>query len=243
MEDLLTSDVFGTMKYAGWQCGFLDWLRSSIDPANDDLLAASLIAEDYQIKKITYFFWPTLKNGREPDLLLEVVCMDGEIDLIMIEAKYLSGPSDFELQPEIETSTTGNQIADQINDFPDKWNRCAVRSKVHLYLTGHFICPKDIFHIALPLIKNDAVRYYWLNWQSLEPFLMSTKCDLDESKKHMLQDLCKLLRRKKLINFTGFQYNKIDFSLNLPKIGFWKEKWWYAALPSFPKSFNFWREK
>ena len=25
MEDLLTSDVFGTMKYAGWENGFIDW--------------------------------------------------------------------------------------------------------------------------------------------------------------------------------------------------------------------------
>jgi hypothetical protein len=243
MEDLLLSDVFGTMKYAGWENGFLDWLRSSIDPANDDLFAASHIAEDYQIKKINYYFWPTLKNGREPDLLMEIVCTDGEIDLIMIEAKYFSGPSNFELQPEIETSITGNQIADQINDFPGIWNRNAIRSKIHIYLTGHFICPKDVYHTALPSIKNDEVRYYWLNWQSLEPFLMNIKSDLDEGKKLMLQDLCKLLRRKKLVNFRGFQISKLDFSLNLPEHGFWKGKWWDVTLPSSPKKFSFWSEK
>ena len=60
MEDLLLSDVFGTMKYAGWENGFLDWLRSSIDPANNDLFAASHIAEDYQIKKINFY----QKKGR-----------------------------------------------------------------------------------------------------------------------------------------------------------------------------------
>ncbi len=30
MEDLLTSDVFGAMKYAGWENGFIDWLLKSI---------------------------------------------------------------------------------------------------------------------------------------------------------------------------------------------------------------------
>lgn len=30
MEDLLTSDVFGTMKYAGVDCGFLDWLHTAV---------------------------------------------------------------------------------------------------------------------------------------------------------------------------------------------------------------------
>jgi hypothetical protein len=243
MEDLLTSDVFSTMKYAGWQCGFLDWLRSSSHPIYSDLFATFFIPEDCSIDKIIYYFWPKLKHGREPDLLLEVLCNDGEIDLIMIEAKYHSGPSDFELQPDLESLITGNQIADQINDFPDEWRRKAVRSKIHIYLTGHFICPKDIYHSALPLLKNEAVGYYWLNWQSLAPFLTNTEGNLDEGKQHMLKDLRKLLRRKKLINFVGFQYSKLDFSLNLPNNGFWKERWWNVALPSVPKNFNFWREK
>ncbi len=30
LEDLLTSDVFGTMKYAGWENGFLNWIQQSI---------------------------------------------------------------------------------------------------------------------------------------------------------------------------------------------------------------------
>jgi hypothetical protein len=243
MEDLLTSDVFSAMKYAGWQCGFLDWLKSSIDPINNGLLADSLIFEDYLIEKIIYHFWPILKNGREPDLLLEIVCKDGEIDLIMIEAKYLSGPSDFELQSDNEASITGNQIADQINGFPDVWKRKSVRSKIHIYLTCHFICPKNIYLETLPHIKKKSVKYYWLNWQSLEPFLASIQFKSDEGKKHMLKDLCQLLRRKKLINFAGFQCKSSNFYLNLPATGFWREKWWDAELPSCPKNFNFWREK
>ena len=241
MEDLLTSDVFGTMKYVGWENGFLDWLRSSFHPLHSELSGADYIAANSAIEKISYHFWPILKNGREPDLLLEVLCKDGEIDVIMIEAKYHSGPSDFELQPDIETPLTGNQIADQINGFPDTWRRKSVRLKIHIYLTSHFICPKDIYLETLPRIKNESVRYFWLNWQSLEPFLVNTQGESDEGKINMMLDLRSLLRRKKLINFDGFHYNKLNFCANLPKNGFWKEKWWNVALPSVPKTSNFWR--
>jgi len=242
MEDLLTSDVFSTMKYAGWQCGFLDWLKSSIDPIDKNLSASSFISEDYSIKKICYHFWPKLINGREPDLLLEIACKDGEIDLIMIEAKYLSGPSDCELRSDEEALITGNQIADQINGFPDVWKQKSVRSKIHIYLTSHFICPKDVYLEALPHIKKKNVKYYWLNWQSLEPFMVSTRFMPDEGKKYMLTDLCQLLKRKKLINFAGFQCKEFDFCSNIPANGFWRGKWWDPELPSFPKNTNFWRK-
>ena len=52
MEDLLTSDVFSTMKYAGWQCGFLDWLKSSIDPINNNHTAAPQIPDDHLMSLI-----------------------------------------------------------------------------------------------------------------------------------------------------------------------------------------------
>jgi len=46
MEDLLTSDVFGTMKYVGWQYGFMNWLRSAQSPDGKYYAADVLPAND-----------------------------------------------------------------------------------------------------------------------------------------------------------------------------------------------------
>ena len=45
LEDLLTSDVFSTMKYAGYETGFMDWLRSATSPI-DNTTARDLLPID-----------------------------------------------------------------------------------------------------------------------------------------------------------------------------------------------------
>jgi len=152
MEDLLTSDVFGTMKYAGWQFGFMEWLRAAIHPF-DGSTASMVLPKDDDIQRLHYAFWPTLLNGREPDILMGIECSDGKIFQVMIEAKYLSGVSDVTLQDmEITSYYSGNQIADQVNNFPKAFpglSNKPIAACIHMYVTAHYSCPTDIYEKRL----------------------------------------------------------------------------------------------
>ena len=56
-----------------------------------------------------------LVNGREPDLALLLRYDSGPALLVVVEAKYLSGMSDYESDaPEGEDAPTGDQILDQV---------------------------------------------------------------------------------------------------------------------------------
>src|SRR5437762_2965428 len=93
LEDLLTSDVFGTMKYVGWQFGFLDWIYSAeaATPGQPQNLSSLIPAQGLQ--QIRFCFWPTLPNGREPDLALLFEYSEST-SLVVVEAKLYSGTSD-----------------------------------------------------------------------------------------------------------------------------------------------------
>jgi len=67
-----------------------------------------------KITYVEYSFWPKLKNNREPDVAL-LFHFDSEVFLlILVEAKYFSGISDWEGDEEANPyGLAGNQIADQ----------------------------------------------------------------------------------------------------------------------------------
>lgn len=241
MEDLLTSDVFGTMKYAGWQFGFMEWLRSATSPI-DGASAALVLPKDDEINRLHYAFWPTLINGREPDLLIGIESFNGKIVQIMVEAKYLSGASDVTLQ---DTETTfyysGNQIADQVNDFPKTFpelNGKTIVACIHLYVTAHYSCPTDVYENAIKFIEKIDIPLYWLNWQSLPAFLRVVLANpVNHGTWALLSDLLLLLERKNLVPFDGFnQQITCNFS-RLVGCSFWSQSkagWWSIPVVSLP---------
>src|SRR5688500_11272026 len=95
-EDLLTSDVFGTMRYLAGGEGFLNWFASAKAPVQTGWTFGTMAAllEPTRVVGIRYAFWPMLPNGREPDVCLLVSLRDADPLLICIEAKYFSGMSD-----------------------------------------------------------------------------------------------------------------------------------------------------
>ena len=247
MEDLLTSDVFGTMKYAGWEQGFMDWLRSAQQPWESGKKAEAVLPGDKDIEYVGYQFWPTLKNGREPDLLIAIHEKGGSVALMMIEAKYLSGPSNFDIDCEFTVAeVTGDQIADQINDFPVSLKEASekeVSVRIHIYLTAHFMCPVETFEDSRIQIRRHDVSYFWLNWQTLPALLEEKILEIDTRTRSILADLLDLFRRKELVPFKGFKSARLKYPNIFPEQGFWKYKWW--GVPAIPKIFEikgFWRE-
>jgi len=245
MEDLLTSDVFGAMKYVGWQYGFMNWLRSAKSPYGEHNAANLLPANDI-IRHVHFAFWPLLKNNREPDLLIGIETETSGIVQIMIEAKYFSGASDMEMDAEdVTPERSGNQIADQVNCFPDAFPK--VRDKgtrqIHMYVTAHDSCPAEIYDRATAHIVRKDIPLFWLNWQSLPSYLEEIETE-DGGRQEMIDDLIRLLQRKELIPFRGFRIGSIGEWPSLIGQSFWVvQPWWNVPLPELLSPTGFLEEK
>lgn len=247
LEDLLTSDVFGTMKYVGYQTGFIDWLRSVTSPI-DNTMAKDLLPVDSEIHQVHFDFWPTLQNRRKPDLVIGFETKRNEIVMVMIEAKYRSGPSDFEVDEKRQTiDQSGNQIADQVNNFPVRFQKCKelpIVKRVHLYITAHFTCPTNIYNEAITHIEAHDVVLFWLNWQSLIDYLQPHSIT-DRGKEEMIRDLVCLMRKKRLVLFRGFIQSPPSIIEDWAGQGFWSRKnmmWWKEQPPKLTNNLHFWRE-
>jgi len=245
MEDLLTSDVFGTMKYAGWKYGFIDWLLQSEKAyINSEFPSIHKYLIKSEIKSIEYTFWPKLPNNREPDLAMCIENKDDTILIILIEAKYFSGTSDWEDDILAENlGLSGNQVADQLAGFHSMSNRELSKwfpnimkkgelqsdeniNKLHLFITMQFCLPTYVYHEASNHMPYSfTIPTYWLSWNSLAKCLKSV-IDIDGIKDAnylLLLDLYNLLRRKKLTPFDGFKYRTWS---SIASPSFWKESLW-----------------
>ncbi|NLE95712.1 MAG: hypothetical protein GX600_08545 [Dehalococcoidia bacterium] len=244
MEDLLTSDVFGTMRYAGWKCGFLDWLlRAQAAPVDPSPPPVESVLRPSALLEIEHRFWPRLNNGREPDLALLLWYDSGPAVLAVVEAKYLSGMSDYENgAPENEDALTGDQILDQVQGIetmsphallewfedesvsPDELTE--VR-KIHLLVTAHSMLPVDVYKRSVSKRRRPWPPCYWLSWTSLADCLEPYLDQLQGGTKALVDDLHRLLSRKGLVRFRGFHITLWRPAATAPS--FWREQWWSEA--------------
>lgn len=246
MEDLLTSDVFGTIRYAGIDCGFLDWLHTAAPmpiatgfPAMRDIIPAQ------GLRAVGIAFWPKLLNRREPDVaLLLQYCSDAV--LIVVEAKYLSGMSDFESD---DSLVTGNQVVDQVKGIADATDNdvaawfasvaTRIRVRLHLLVTAHSVMPDIVYADALEKLALPwPTMAYWLSWTTLAAAL-SEPCDEDDpGRAAMIRDLRCLLHRKRLVPYNGLA-KRLWIA---PRDGrsFWGEAWWRRSAFESPSIRHFW---
>jgi hypothetical protein len=243
-EDLLTSDVFGTMKYAGWEYGFLDWLLQAqpapIEPTPPPI--STYLAAN-RIKYADYAFWPTLSNNREPDVALLLGFEGAGPVLILVEAKYYSGTSDWEGEQEDDPyALTGNQIVDQVRGLKQmtaqglaSWFKSApaVRDlsvshriqRLHLFVTIHTALPIQDYELSKrKLGPYWPIPAYWLSWTSLANFLEGHVDQSDRRLAELIGDLHELLHRKGLVPFKGFTMEPWEGTSSTSS--FWKDNWW-----------------
>lgn len=236
-EDFLTADVFSTFRYLPAETGIIGFLRSHSE-------LAKRIPKPKGEATAFYHFWP-LGEKREPDLLLELN-INGVTYHIVIEAKYLSGPSDgeiIEVERDDEIITMGNQLADQMRELDigrytvweegvrqsPKTLSSDIEHRLLIYLTAHPLRPKVELNRSQALYPVGADRLFWLNWYQVDDYLRDSVAKFSDFPFHrIVEDLLMLLEMKGFAAFLGVSKPTIS---GVPIGGFWQDR--RQPLPSF----------
>src|SRR5882724_9287456 len=87
LEDLLTSCVFGILRYLPASHGLLPYLQLAQYPDGRRLLEHTRSVRD-----VNYDFWPWLQDddcpGAEPDVLIQILEESGKQYTLLVEAKF-----------------------------------------------------------------------------------------------------------------------------------------------------------
>lgn len=212
-EDLLTSTVFGLLRYLPADAVLFRWLRGA-KPLVDG--GRPLIAGDAVEARLE--FWPRVRE-REMDLSLVARGPSGE-EIVGIECKLGEGPSPAEPRPNLPERTVllrrGNQLADYWDAIrhdelhPISWTVSEKPPRALLYLTADLVCPTDALEDALehirPEWRDEAARaFHWIHWQALPEVLRAFLAEEgDAYRRQVAADLLALLERKSLAHFRGF---------------------------------------
>jgi hypothetical protein len=221
MEDLLTSDVFGTFKYCNPQEGLVPFLEHAVT------------FDGSKADSAEYFFWPRSKSGREPDVIIILKFQKRGNVAINIEAKYLSGKHNVEVDDTENINMdkfekqylVGDQLVDQFLALKGK---LYIQKSIYeslkscemfylFYVTSHYIIPdQDVQETKNNDKYGDIKHFYWLNWSQAWKV-----CRDNSEKKLMLDDLRRLLERKRLTELN--LWKDADYSITADPY-FWMEE-------------------
>lgn len=240
MEDLLTSDVFGTFRYLEPNQGLIPFLQRAID-----FEGGKQPGFLYEIEEAEFLFWPrTTGLNREPDLLIILKRKDGSSVSIVVEAKYHAGKSNIcrANKSWVATKVSSNSNAvhhdgDQLAELYKELKEGKINFKHSnmkelffarnterylFYVTAHYAKPKKDIDETLGILKNhsysygkeDFSKFYWLNWQevipSLEGVLQRNSPAIPRHERNQMEDLVALMKYKGLVYFTGYGNIHID---------------------------------
>ncbi len=244
-EDVLTSNVFQCLRYLKPNNGIVPFLnavfRDNGYKGAEDKLDRALEWE------VDYYFWPVgVERKREPDVLIYLKTGKAKY-IVVVEAKYHSGPSDKEDFDEESQKQFGNQLSDQFIDLLKRKYRvsnktvdleCDKKNCYLLYLTKNFTKPKPEMDAAIeqyqqnfPNSKINIVEHLmWTNWTKIWSILNSKPI---ESFPQILirNDLLALLERKGFKEFTGFCFEEWEKQFR----SFYKEIWFRQESKSYSK--------
>lgn len=234
-ENLLTSDVFTVFRYLPPHIGIIRFIRSI-----DDL--HKFIVEPDEKSTCEYYFWPLgLLLHREPDLLLELRIREKTYHIV-VEVKYLSGPSEGEGKKEKvdgKVFKKGNQLASQYKDLLKgeyqvkqiidgklKYSHKKLQSKqedrFEVYLTANLNQPEYEFKEFDKRFDKNKDKLYWTNWYHVYDFFTELSTEIkDFPQSLMILEVLALLESK---SFSSFKSTPKPPLLDLRNVSgaFWK---------------------
>lgn len=224
-EDLLTSNVFGSIKYVPYEEGLIPLLSSVEDIDGKNPINLS------QISNVKYDFWPQLNEENckrcEPDVLIYITYTTGTQAIILVEAKYKSGKS--------SEADDEDMLNDQLSR---EWDNLLVLSRrkdampIFVYITADLAFPnKDLEDAQFEIEKKskNEMDIVWISWRKLSVVL-------GKSQYEIIKDLVSVLQKQWLIFFEGISATEhfepikwrfqctplnINWLLNVPKMQ-WK---------------------
>ena len=210
MEDLLTSDVFGYMRYLPPEKTLLPFLRTACS------LHGNVFTIPDGITKIHYSFWPWLKlpgcKPCEPDAALGLETDGRAVHVVLVEAKYYSGLS----SEEDERSEPNDQLARELDNLDVVsladlgWKpELDIVSRRLLFVTQDMGIPTSLLAQSLAEYKrkrNKDGDIFWASWRFL-PFILEQNLEKANSPGNIavLEDILRLLLRKGLTMFRGVE--------------------------------------
>jgi hypothetical protein len=249
LEDLLTSDVFGTCRYLEPNMLLIPFLSSAKNLKNE-FLSVEFIVED-----VFWNFWPQINpiNGKtcEPDVVIGLVDADENMHLIMVESKLYSGKSSFE--GDIQNEMPTDQLAKEyfalefvsLDDLGWDVQNSIVERKL-VYITADTEMPRlDILDSITAYKKVGDSEIFWTSWRFLPKLVDSIIADIPATNKYnkmLLEDLITLLKRKQLTMFEGISRIETIFkSMNFYRSGFVGNTYKWEIPDLMPENFEFYR--
>ena len=227
MEDLLTSDIFGCMRYLPTQNALIPFLQTAHS------LHGNILTIPGEVTTVHWSFWPWLKSQGcipcEPDVIIGLETEENHVHLILIEAKYYSGLS----SEEDEREEPNNQLARELDNLDAVsvtalgWDhQLDIASRKLLFITQDMGIPRGL--LAKSLAEYTCKRskkgdIYWTSWRFLPSILeRSLEKGITQEDNAVLEDMLNLLDRKGLVTFQGIE--AITHSFDLPSFYHFVEK-------------------
>lgn len=226
MEDLLTADVFGCMRYLPIGKALLPFLQTACS------FHGNIFTIPDKIVQVHYAFWPWLKTPYsipcEPDVVLGLETEGHCIHLVLVEAKYHSGLS----SEEDERPEPNDQLARELDNLDAiscaalGWKaQLDIASRTLLFVTQDMGIPYDLLAQSLAEYSRKRNRdsdIFWTSWRFL-PSILEKMLESEIAPPHrtVLEDMHKLLLRKELVMFRGVERITNDF--NLSSFEFYRE--------------------
>jgi len=212
MEDLLTSTVFGLLKYLPPNEGLLPFL--SLAAYTDGQNPLSTV----RAQTVQYTFWPWWQfgdcHGAEPDLVIDLVSDDQRRYKVLVEVKFRSEKSSL-------PDSAIDVPKDQLGREWDNLSRLCQEEKaepVLVYLTADYGIPLDEIEESrneYSFKRPDATHKFqcaWLSWRHLPDALRSAEHPI-------AKDLVKLIERFGLTLFKGIHFiHAFDWNWNFRSI-------------------------
>ena len=218
MEDLLTSDVFGSMRYIPADKALIPFLYTARS------FRGNTFAIKDKINKVHYSFWPWLKSkGRkpcEPDVALGLQTEDNCVHLVLVEAKYYSGLSSEEDEREEPNDQLARELdnLDVVSGTTLGWKpQMDIATRTLLFVTQDMGMPHNLLAQSLAEYSRKRNRHgdiFWTSWRALPSILeQSLERESIPENTAILEDMLSLLLRKGLVMFQGIDHVNECFTL------------------------------
>lgn len=212
LEDQLTGDFFGTLRYMSFNRGLKVILTEGVYPKSTADVISEIYKENWDV-----CFWRRSHNG-----LGEIdVCIEFEDYIIGIEVKLYSGLSsddNISYSDSAENDDIIKESANQLNRESRMLKEWAPdKKKILLFIADEVSCQyvyKSVVNDRKLLNKD--ITFGYLSWQCVLDSLVNVEVRNDYEKL-IIDDLQLLLNKKGFERFKGFVFDETSISTD-----YWK---------------------